>query len=32
MWGRESVEDDGHSGCPKDANTDENVNVVHGYV
>ena len=26
---RESVEDDGRCGCPKDANADENVKVVH---
>ena len=25
--GRESVEDDGGSGCPKDATTDENVKI-----
>ena len=29
---RESVEDDGQSGCPKDATTDENVKVVHTLV
>ena len=27
--GRESVEDDGRSGHPKDATTDENVMVLH---
>ena len=27
--GIESVEDDGRCGCPKDANADENVKVVH---
>ena len=27
--GRMSVEDDGRCGCPKDANADENVKVVH---
>ena len=31
-WGRESVEDDGRSGRPKDATTDENVKVVHTLV
>ena len=31
--GRESVEDDGWSGCPKDATTNDKVKVVHtGYV
>ena len=30
--GRESVEDDGRSGRPKDATADENVNVVHALV
>ena len=30
--GRESVEDDGRSGHPKDATTDKNVNVVHTLV
>ena len=29
---RESVEDDGRSGCPKDATADENVKVVHTLV
>ena len=29
---RESVEDDGRSGCPKDATTDENIKVVHTLV
>ena len=30
--GRESFEDDGWSGCPKDATADENVKVVHSMV
>ena len=30
--GRESVEDDGWSGCPKYAPTDENIKVVHTLV
>ena len=30
--GRESVEDDGRSGRPKDATTDENVKIVHTLV
>ena len=30
--GRESVEDDGRSGRPKDASADENVKVVHTLV
>ena len=30
--GRDSVEDDGWSGCPKDATADENVKVVHTLV
>ena len=30
--GREIVEDDGRSGCPKDATADENVKVVHTLV
>ena len=30
--GRESIEDDGRSGCPKDATTDENIKVVHTLV
>ena len=30
--GRESVEDDGWSGRPKDAPTDENVKIVHTLV
>ena len=30
--GRESVEDDGRSGRPKDATADENVKVVHTLV
>ena len=29
---RESIEDDGRSGHPKDANTDENIKVVHTLV
>ena len=29
---KESVEDDGQSGCPKDATADENVKVVHTLV
>ena len=32
LKGRESVEDDGRSGRPKDATTDENVNDVHTLV
>ena len=31
-WGRESIEDDERSGRPKDATTDENVEVVHNLV
>ena len=30
--GRESTEDDERSGCPKDATTDENVEIVHNLV
>ena len=30
--GREGVDDDGQSGCPKDATADENVKVVHTLV
>ena len=30
--GRESIEDDGWSGHPKDATTDENVKVLHTLV
>ena len=30
--GKESIEDDGRSGCPKDGTTDENVKVMHTLV
>ena len=30
--GRESIEDDERSGCPKEATTDENVEIVHSLV
>ena len=30
--GRESIEEDERSGCPKEATTDENIEIVHSLV